>query len=219
MAGDDPVGALWRELRAAASSMTLWGQVAAAEMAPGEVSQRILAASERLIAVIERIDEAMAWSEHDRLSWDDAADCSGTPADLDVAAGEGTHCLLRRLLGSEWNVSVCLNAPTIQDLGTWRRTLEELLERPADDLSVPDTGRLACGGLTLDIDRHTVDVDRTRVQVPLYEFRILLVLMANPGRVVRPLDLARAAGNLSATPKQIGDVVSALRKRFESAWV
>ena len=53
------------ELRAAAGTMSLWGKVADAEMTQGEISLRILAACERLITVIEQLEEATGWSEDD----------------------------------------------------------------------------------------------------------------------------------------------------------
>lgn len=61
----DKIRPLWVELRAAAGTMSLWGQVAAAEMAQGEISKRILAACERLITVIEQLEGATGWSDED----------------------------------------------------------------------------------------------------------------------------------------------------------
>ena len=65
MSDPDKIRPLWVELRAAAGTMSLWGQVAAAEMTQGEISQRILGACERLITVIEQLEEATGWSDED----------------------------------------------------------------------------------------------------------------------------------------------------------
>ena len=61
----DGVHDLWVDLREAAGAMSLWGQVAAAELPAGDIAKRILAASERLIAAIERVEDATGWSSRD----------------------------------------------------------------------------------------------------------------------------------------------------------
>lgn len=206
----DPLHSLWLDLRAAAGAMSLWGQVAATELAPGQLSQRILAASERLITVIDQLEEATGWSERD-------TEASGAPAPVDEAANGQAHCALGLLLGSESGGLHCERPATAADIASLRARLGELLERPADELAVPVSGRLVCGRLVLDIDGHTVEVAGRRLHVPGKEFQVLLVLMANSGRVLRPADLARAAWKLPATPKQIGDAVAVLRKRLAEA--
>ncbi|WZH35650.1 MAG: response regulator transcription factor [Microbacterium enclense] len=58
-----------------------------------------------------------------------------------------------------------------------------LRRRTPDDTDLDD--RVLSGGrVTLDIDRHTVSVDGSEINMPLKEFELLEVLMRNAGRVL-----------------------------------
>jgi len=58
-----------------------------------------------------------------------------------------------------------------------------LRRRVPDDADLDD--RVLSGGrVTLDIDRHTVSVDGSEINMPLKEFELLEVLMRNAGRVL-----------------------------------
>ena len=58
-----------------------------------------------------------------------------------------------------------------------------LRRRTPDDTDLDD--RVLSGGrVTLDIDRHTVAVDGSEINMPLKEFELLEVLMRNAGRVL-----------------------------------
>lgn len=47
-----------------------------------------------------------------------------------------------------------------------------------------DEAVLEGGRVRMDVDRHTVEVDGSAVQMPLKEFELLELLMRNPGRVL-----------------------------------
>lgn len=52
------------------------------------------------------------------------------------------------------------------------------------ELEVPEEEVLTSGPVTVDLGRHTVEVDGEEVDLPLKEFQLLAVLMRTPGRVV-----------------------------------
>jgi two-component system response regulator RegX3 len=60
-----------------------------------------------------------------------------------------------------------------------RRTTEA-----ASAIDEPDSDRLVGGDVTVDLDRHEVEVRGELVNLPLKEFELLCVLMENPGRVL-----------------------------------
>ena len=121
----DKIHPLWLDLRAAAGTMSLWGQVAAAEMTPGDISKRILAACERLITAVELLEEATGWSGED-----------DGRAEVAVRAGEqlrdGPHCVVRVLLGEEGTSALCAGPATTEDLAFPRRRLRESLAPPSE---------------------------------------------------------------------------------------
>jgi len=53
-----------------------------------------------------------------------------------------------------------------------------------DGLLVPTGGVLSCRGVTLDIDAHAVTVHGKPVTLPLRQFELLKILLANAGQVV-----------------------------------
>ncbi|QAY73297.1 response regulator transcription factor [Agromyces protaetiae] len=60
-----------------------------------------------------------------------------------------------------------------------RAVLRRRVEALDYDESVLEGGRVK-----MDVDRHTVEVDGSSVQMPLKEFELLELLMRNPGRVL-----------------------------------
>lgn len=65
-------------------------------------------------------------------------------------------------------------------LARMRAVLRRFEQREVD----LDDRILTGGRVTLDIDRHTVDVDGAEIKMPLKEFELLEVLMRNAGRVL-----------------------------------
>ncbi|GAA2864056.1 MAG TPA: response regulator transcription factor [Microbacterium sp.] len=62
--------------------------------------------------------------------------------------------------------------------------MRAVLRRVAQAETEIDERVLDGGRVTLDIDRHTVAVDGTEINMPLKEFELLEVLMRNAGRVL-----------------------------------
>ncbi|WP_022878948.1 response regulator transcription factor [Microbacterium sp. B19] len=62
--------------------------------------------------------------------------------------------------------------------------MRAVLRRRSPEESDIDERILSGGRVTLDIDRHTVSVDGTEINMPLKEFELLEVLMRNAGRVL-----------------------------------
>ncbi|MBG9885215.1 XRE family transcriptional regulator, partial [Bacillus toyonensis] len=62
--------------------------------------------------------------------------------------------------------------------------MRAVLRRVQQAESELDERVLEGGRVTLDIDRHTVSVDGTVINMPLKEFELLEVLMRNAGRVL-----------------------------------
>jgi hypothetical protein len=60
-----------------------------------------------------------------------------------------------------------------------------------DGLLVPSSGVFACRGVSLDIDAHTATVHGNPVTLPLRQFDLLKILLANAGRVVSRQQLVR----------------------------
>ena len=55
---------------------------------------------------------------------------------------------------------------------------------PEDEESAPGSSSITVGDVTIDPDRHAVDIRGAHVPMPLKEFELLHVLMVNTGRVV-----------------------------------
>lgn len=209
------VSDLWRDLRDAAGAMSLWGQVAAAELRSAEIAGRILGASERLITTIERIEDATGLSDGGREMVHPTV-----PADVPVAmagAIEKRPCLLGSLFGSSSDADQCGAWGGPEGRAGLYARLRDVLDEPVMDIAVPRSGRLVCGALQLDVDAHRVWVAGEPLNIPTRQFHLLAVLLANAGRVVRPGDLSRAAWQVSATPKQVADAIHLLRKRLAGA--
>ena len=118
---------LWRDLRDAAGAMSLWGQVAAAELRSAEIAGRILSASERLITAIEQIEEATGLSDGGREavhpSW---------PGDVPVAMGTAIDkrpCLLGSLLGAS-DVDQCPAWGAVEGRAALFARLRDVLDEP-----------------------------------------------------------------------------------------
>lgn len=109
--------------------MSLWGQVAAGEMVAGEMSQRIVAASERLIKVIERFEEATGWSG-------DEAPATGGESEVERPAPAPAYCVLGLLLASEWPSRLCRDEATAEEMPLLRVRVQSLLELPSEDQAV-----------------------------------------------------------------------------------
>lgn len=62
--------------------------------------------------------------------------------------------------------------------------MRAVLRRVAQDETTVEERVLDGGRVTLDIDRHTVAVDGTEINIPLKEFELLELLMRNAGRVL-----------------------------------
>jgi two-component system response regulator RegX3 len=62
--------------------------------------------------------------------------------------------------------------------------MRAVLRRTADAEAELDERILEGGRVSLDVDRHTVSVDGTQINMPLKEFELLEVLMRNAGRVL-----------------------------------
>ena len=62
--------------------------------------------------------------------------------------------------------------------------IRAVLRRGNDSSSDLDIGVLAVGPIRLDIDRHVITVDNSRINLPLKEFELLEFLMRNSGRVL-----------------------------------
>ena len=211
----EEVADLWCDLRDAAGAMSLWGQVAAAELRSAEIAGRILGASERLITAIERIEDATGLSDGGR-----EAVHPNVPADVAVAmaaAIEKRPCLLGSLLGASSHADQCAAPRGVESRAGVYARLRDVLDEPVIDVAVPRSGRLVCGRLTLDVDAHRVWVASEPLNLPTRQFLVLVVLMANAGRVISPGDLARAAWQVSAVPKQVADAIHFLRKRLAAA--
>jgi two-component system response regulator RegX3 len=56
--------------------------------------------------------------------------------------------------------------------------------RRTGELTTADDGAIEVGGLRLDPERHTVEVDGSPTAFPLKEFELLEVLLRNAGRVL-----------------------------------
>lgn len=61
--------------------------------------------------------------------------------------------------------------------------IRAVLRRRVESLDY-DEAVLEGGRVRMDVDRHTVEVDGSAVQMPLKEFELLELLMRNPGRVL-----------------------------------
>ena len=83
--------------------------------------------------------------------------------------------------------------------------------------AAPDDGLLRVGGLVLDRERHEVTLDGEAVQLPLKEFRLLALLMANKGLVVtRETLVARVWGyDYVGDTKTLDVHVKRLRTKIE----
>ncbi|MCL3861478.1 response regulator transcription factor [Actinotalea sp. K2] len=63
--------------------------------------------------------------------------------------------------------------------------IRAVLRRRGESVELtPEDGLLEVGGLRLDVDRHTVEVDGVATAFPLKEFELLELLLRNPGRVL-----------------------------------
>ncbi len=62
--------------------------------------------------------------------------------------------------------------------------MRAVLRRRSPEESDLDDRVLSGGRVVLDIDRHTVAVDGSEINIPLKEFELLEVLMRNAGRVL-----------------------------------
>ncbi|MCX7689788.1 MAG: response regulator transcription factor [Thermoflexus sp.] len=58
------------------------------------------------------------------------------------------------------------------------------LLRRANSRALPEQGVYRCGEIVLDLDQHTVTVAGQPVQLTPLEFRLLSVMMRNPGRLL-----------------------------------
>lgn len=76
---------------------------------------------------------------------------------------------------------------------------------------------LQCGGLLLDIDRHTVSVDGREVEVTPTEFALLQVLLEHPGRVFTRLELIEKGLGYDAAgmERTVDSHIKNLRKKIE----
>jgi hypothetical protein len=211
----EEVHELWRALRDAAGAMSLWGQVAAAELRSAEIAGRIVSASERLITAIEQIEDAAGLSDGGREAIHPTVPGDGPVAM--AAAIDGRPCLLGSLLGASSDADQCPAWGGVEGRAALYARLRDVLDEPVIDIAVPRSGRLVCGRLTLDVDAHRVWIAGEPVSLPTRQFLVLVVLMANAGRVIRPGDLARAAWQVSASPKQVADAIHLLRKRLAAA--
>lgn len=116
--------------------------------------------------------------------------------------GEDGVAILKRLRGSEETASIPVIMATAKgteydkiqslDLGADDYLVKpfgmmEMVSRVKAVLrrcgTVPAKKRLSAGGLTLDVDEHTVTADGERVQLTLKEYELLRLFLSNPGRV------------------------------------
>ena len=125
--------------------------------------------------------------------------------------------MLGSLLGASSDADHCPAWGGVEGRATLSARLREVLDEPVTDVAVPCSGRLVCGPLTLDVDARRLWVAGEPLSLPIRHFLVLVVLMANAGRVVRPGDLSQAAWQVSPTPKQVGGAIHLLRKRLAAA--
>ncbi|KAA9148976.1 response regulator transcription factor [Microbacterium lushaniae] len=96
--------------------------------------------------------------------------------------------------------------------------MRAVLRRYAQNDAALDDRILTGGRVTLDIDRHSVAVDGTEINMPLKEFELLEVLMRNAGRVLtrgQLIDRVWGADYFGDT-KTLDVHVKRIRSRIES---
>lgn len=82
----------------------------------------------------------------------------------------------------------------------------------ADDPRADQT--MTCGGITVDLARHTVDVDGQPVELTRLEFDLLAHLVANQGRVVSRRELLREVWQRTDSVRTVDVHLSWLRRKL-----
>lgn len=136
----------------------------------------------------------------------------GQPGEIESSVAEALHQRQNRIMRAAWLQR--LSQDLLQLANSQTNSAAPLPPaRPAETL-------LQIGGLTIDLQRHTVMQNGRYLQLSSGEFSLLAYLARHTDQVVAPQQLARDVLGYECTPQEARDLIKAriwsLRRKIES---